>query len=175
MLKSPIKAIKQKFKTHKKWFLLLLAIDILSIPAAAQMIDHVSFSVPQKVASVKLDVTEAGLQRFVVASNAPFVIVSENAIGKFNVRLRTKDQINGLNVGSNAQLPGAGKSCALATSDAPQKIYEAVRKTAKQRGEVLSQAVIIDVQYDPALTPNFKVLTQQNAFEVSPAAQCDSV
>ena len=175
MLKSPIKALKRKFKKHKKLFFVLLAIDILSIPAAAQMVDHVSFSVPQKVASVKLEVTKSGMQSFVVASNAPFAIISENAIGEFNVQIRTKDTINGLDVGGNAQFPGAHSSCAIANSIAPQKIYEAVRKTAKQRGEVISQAVIVDVRYDPALTPKFRVLTQKNAFEVSPAAQCDSV
>lgn len=174
MLKSPLAALKRKYKKHKKWFIVALALDVLSIPAAAQMVDRVSFSVPQKVASVKLDVQTPGLQRFVVASNSPFAIVSENVIGEFNVKLITKENINGHALGENAQIPGAQASCSATSSTAPRKIYEAVRKTAVKPGEVLSQAVIVDISYDPSLTPEFKILTQQNAFEINAAGTCNS-
>ena len=172
MFKPVTGYIKRKYAKHKKWFIVALALDILSIPAAAQIVDHVSFSAPQKVASVKLDTPQAGLQRFVVASNAPFAVVSEKAIGEFNVKLRTKDDINGHIIGANAQLPGSENGCALTNSLSPQKIYEAVRKTAKTPGEVLSQAVIVEVRYDPMLTPDFKIITQKNAFNVELAKSC---
>jgi hypothetical protein len=164
--------ITAKFKKHKHWFIAALVLDILSIPAAAQIVDHVSFSVPQKVASVRLDVQQEGLQRFVVASNGPFAVISENAIGEFNVRLRTNDNIKGQSIGENAQLPGSNTGCALATAQSPQKIYEAIRKTAKKRGEVLSQAVIVEISYDPVLDPNFKIVTGQNAFSITQAGAC---
>lgn len=173
MLKSPFAAIKRKFKKHKKWFIAALVLDILSIPAAAQMVDRVSFSVPQKVASVKLKTEELGLQRFVVASNAPFAIVTEDVSGEFNVTLRTKANINDQDIGENAQFPGAAQSCATVTNTAPHKIYEAVRKTAQKPGEVLTQAVVVDINYDPSLTPEFKIITQQNAFDIHAAANCE--
>jgi len=105
---------------------------------------------------------------------APFAIISEKAIGEFNVTLRTKDDINGHAIGANAQLPGSQKACSIVTSTQPQKIYEAIRKTAASRGEVLSQAVIVDVRYDAALSPEFKFITQQNAIALSPADQCNA-
>ena len=173
MFKPITRFVKKKYKTHKKWFIAALILDLLCIPATAQIIDKVSFSAPQKVASVKLVTPEAGLQRFVVASNAPFAVISENAAGDFTVSLKTKEQINGIDVGENAQLPGTEKSCATAVTAAPQKIYEAIRKTAKARGEVLSQAVIVEIRYDADLAPEFKILTQKNAFNIAPAPRCD--
>ena len=175
MFKSVAGFFKRKYKKHKKWFLVLLALDILCIPVTAQIVDRVSFSAPQKVASVKLDVNQPGLQRFVVASNAPFAIISENAVGEFNVTLTTEDKINGRVIGNNAQLPGLQTTCAIALSTTPQKIYEAIRKTAVSRGEALSQAVIVDVSYDPALTPDFKFITQQNAIALKAATLCGDV
>ncbi len=164
--------VKTKFKKHKHWFIAALVLDILSIPAAAQIVDRVSFSVPEKVASVRLDVDQAGMQRFVVASNGPFAVISENAVGEFNVKLVSKGNIKGHPIGENAQLPGALGNCALVTGQSPQKIYEAVRKTAKQSGEVLSQAVIIEINYDPQLSPEFKIMTGQNAGGIQAAGGC---
>lgn len=164
--------VKAKFQKHKYWFIAALVIDILSIPAAAQIVDHVSFSVPETVASVRLDVQQEGLQRFVVASNGPFAVVSENAVGEFNVNLVTKGDIKGLAIGENAQLPGSKISCAVATAQSQQKIYEAVRKTAKRRGEALSQAVIVEIRYDPALDPDFKIVTGENAYSIKRAGSC---
>jgi len=175
MVNNFLNAIKAKFKTHKHWFIAALVLDILSIPAAAQIVDRVSFSVPQKVASVRLDVEQDGMQRFVVASNGPFAIVSENAMGEFTVRLKTKGDINGQSIGANAQLPGADKDCAMVTAQSPQKIYEAIRKTAKTRGEVLSQAVIVEISYDPILDPSFKIMTGKNALSITQAGNCQSV
>jgi len=174
MFKSVAGYFKRKYKKHKKLFILLLCVDLLALPATAQMVDRVSFSAPQKVASVKLANHTAGLQSFVVASNAPFAVISEKAIGEFNVTLKTKDDINGYTIGDNAQLPGSQSTCSVATSSAPQKIYEAIRKTAASRGEVLSQAVVIEVRYDPELTPEFKIITQQNAIAVNAAGQCET-
>jgi len=175
MVNNILNGIKTKFKTHKHWFIAALVLDILSIPAAAQIVDHVSFSVPEKVAAVQLDVQQDGLQRFVVASNGPFAIISENAIGAFNVQLTTKGDLNGQAIGSNAQLPGAEKNCAVATSQGPQKIYEAIRKTAKHRGEVLSQAVIVEISYDPVLNPDFKIITRKKSASFALAGNCQSV
>ncbi|MEP6342460.1 MAG: hypothetical protein ABJ275_04020 [Maricaulaceae bacterium] len=172
MFKSPIAAMKRKFKKHKKWFIVALAFDILSIPAAAQMVDRVSFSVPQKVASAKLKTETPGLQRFVVASNAPFAIVTEDVTGQFNVTLQTNANINNQIIGSNSQIPGAATSCAHVTSTSPYKIYEAVRKTAAKSGDVLTQAVVVNIKYDPSLTPEFKIVTQKNAFDIHAAGLC---
>jgi len=172
MFKHVKNAVTAKFKKHKHWFITALVLDILSIPAAAQIVDRVSFSAPQKVASVRLDVTQEGLQRFVIASNGPFAIISENAIGEFNVKLITKADINGRSIGNNSQLPGSGVECAAATAQAPQKIYEAIRKTAARPGDVLSQAVVAEISYDPALNPNFKIMTGQNALSITPAGNC---
>ena len=178
MLKSlitkPVTAIKRKFKKHKKWFIVALALDILTIPAAAQMVDRVSFSVPQKVASVKIKTETLGLQRFVVASNAPFAIVTEDVTGQFNVSVKTKANINNQNIGNNAQIPGAERACAHVTSISPHKIYEAVRKTAAHSGEVLTQAIVVDINYDPSLTPEFKIVTQKNAYNINAATHCHS-
>jgi len=111
-------------------------------------------------------------QRFVVASNAPFVVISEKAIGEFNVKIQKKDEVHGFIIGENAQLPGAAKGCAVATSMTPQKIYEAERKTAIKRGDAITQSVLIELRYDPALSPEFKIITQDEALNINAAGQC---
>jgi hypothetical protein len=149
-----------------------LAIEIASIPAAAQIIDKVAFSVPQKATHIRL-AAEPGLAKFVVASNAPFAVIAENTIGEFNVSVHESGLINGRRFGTNAQMPGEAATCAALISPAGTVIYAAKRKTAAEKGDILSQAVIIEIRYAPEAKPDFKVLTQKNAKSIQPAQACE--
>ncbi|MEP3892324.1 MAG: hypothetical protein ABJN69_17825 [Hellea sp.] len=151
----------------------LIGLEVVSIPVSAQIIDKVAFSVPQKVISVPFP-SEAGVTKFLVSSNAPFAVISENAIGEFQVNVQVSGQVNGNAFGSNAQLPGAESSCAAQTAASPTKVYEAVRKTAAQPGDVLTQAVIVQIRYDAEISPDFNIITQDKAKRISSAAACET-
>lgn len=167
--------MKIKGMTFKKRYLAIgfIAMEVVSIPVSAQIIDKVAFSVPQKVISVPFP-PEAGVTKFLVSSNAPFAVVSENAIGEFQVSVQVSGQVNGNAFGSNAQMPGAASSCAMQTAASPTKVYEADRKTAAQKGDILTQAVIVEIRYDAETKPALKIITQDKAKRISSAAVCES-
>jgi len=158
-------------KRHILWS--VIALELVSIPAAAQIIDRVAFSVPQKAIHVRV-VSEPGVAKFVVSSNAPFAITAQSAIGEFKVNVHKSGLINGKRFGDNAQMPGAANNCGTLISPHKAKIYEADRKTAANKGEILSQAVIVEIRYDADITPDFKVLTETKAKRISTAAACES-
>lgn len=166
-----------KFKTmrFKKRYIAIgfIAMEILCIPVSAQIIDKVVFSVPQRVISVPFP-PEAGVTKFLVSSNAPFAIISENAIGEFQVNVQVSGLVNGNAFGSNAQLPGVAASCAAQTTPSPTKLYEADRKTAAQPGDILTQAVIVEIRYDTDATPELKIITQDKAKRISSGAACET-
>ena len=159
--------------TIKKRYIALgvIALELASIPVAAQIVDRVSFSVPQKVIAVPFP-PEPGLTKFLVASNAPFAVVSENAVGEFDVKIDLSGVLNGGRYGANAQMPGVPTACAVQTSPSSTKIYEAERKTAAQEGDILTQAVIIEIRYDPQTTPDLKIVAENKTKRLPLATAC---
>jgi hypothetical protein len=164
----------KKFTFKKRYLAVaLIMAEIVSIPVSAQIIDKVAFSVPQRVIAVPFP-PEAGVTKFLVSSNAPFAVVSENAIGEFDVSVQSSGVLNGNRFGANAQMPGRAKACAVQTSASPTKLYEAERKTAAQKGDVLTQAVIVEIRYDPAAQPKFQIVTQDDGKKIAAASPCDA-
>lgn len=167
--------MKIKGVTFKKRYIAIgiIALEIASIPVSAQIIDKVAFSVPQKAIAVPFP-PEPGIAKFLVSSNAPFAVISENVVGEFNVSVHVSGMLNGNRFGGNAQMPGEANSCAAQTSPISTKIYEADRKTAAQKGDVLTQAVIVEIRYDAEINPSFKVLTQNKAKGLTAGSACET-
>ena len=164
----------KKFTFKKRYLAVaLIAAEVVSIPVSAQIIDKVVFSVPQRVVAVPFP-PEAGIAKFLVSSNAPFAVISENAIGEFDVSVEVSGVLNGNSFGTNAQMPGAPESCAVQTSPAPTKLYEAERKTALHKGEILTQAVIVKIRYDAQTQPDFEIVTQNDAKKIVAASACSA-
>jgi len=149
----------------------LIALEVASIPVAAQIIDKVAFSKPQKVIAVPFP-PEAGITKFLVSSDAPFAVISEEAIGEYDVSIKLSGILNGQRFGSNAQMPGAAKVCAHQSSVKATKIYEAERKTEAREGEILSRAVIVEVRYDAEIKPKLKVISENKAKKISSSTSC---
>lgn len=167
--------MKIKNMTFKKRYLAIgiIALEFASIPVSAQIVDKVVFSVPQKVIAVAFP-PEAGITKFLVSSNAPFAVISENAIGEFDISIQVSGNLNGNRFGSNAQMPGTATSCAAQTSPQSTKIYEAKRKTAAKEGDILTQAVIVEIRYDSDTKPELKIVTEKKARKISSASMCTS-
>jgi len=138
--------------TFKKRYIALgvIAMEVASIPVAAQIVDKVSFSVPQKVIAVPFP-PEVGLTKFLVASNAPFAVISENAIGEFEVNIEVSGILNGNRFGTNAQMPGMATACAMQSS-----------------------AVIVEIRYDANIQPNLKIISENKAKRMPLGTTCDS-
>lgn len=166
---------KVKDMTFKTRYLLaaLIAAEIIAIPVSAQIIDRVAFTVPQRVVSVPFP-PEAGITKFLVSSNAPFAIISENAVGEFDISVKVSGILNGNRFGANAQMPGAATACAAQTAPSATKLYEADRKTAVQKGEILTQAVIIEIRYDADIQPNLSIITQDKAKKIAAGMACET-
>ena len=149
----------------------LIALEIVSIPVSAQIINKVAFSKPQKVIAVPFP-PEAGLTKFMVSSDAPFAIISEEAIGEYDVSIKLSGILNGQRFGSNAQMPGVAESCAVQSSIKATKIYEAERKTEARKGEILSRAVIVEIRYNADIKPKLKIIPQNKVKRISVATAC---
>ena len=151
----------------------LIALELTSIPVSAQIIKKITFSKPQKVIAVPFP-SEVGITRFLVASDDPFAIISENAIDEFHITIMDKGKLNGRRFGFNAQMPGLATSCATQTSYSPTKIYESERKTALREGDILTQAIIVEIRYDEETKPKLKIVTEKKARKMSSASMCTS-
>ena len=145
----------------------LMALELASIPVSAQIIKKVTFSEPQKVVAVPFP-SELGVTKFLVASDDPFAVISENAIGEFEITITARGKLNGRRFGSNAQMPGLATSCAAQTS------HEAEHKTATREGDILTQAVIVEIRYDQDTKPKLKIVTEKKARKMSSASMCTS-
>lgn len=157
----------------KKRFVLagLIGLELLSIPAAAQMVDHVKFEAPQKAIAVPV-LSEPGMASFMVMSNAPFTVVTKESIGEFDVKISSQGRVNGNPFGTNAQMPGEATRCSSVPTLAPSAIYRAEKKTAKAPGHILTQAVRVDIRFDPATSPTFDIQTQKESRDVARGAPC---
>jgi len=147
-----------------------------ALPATAQIVERVMFSVPPRAAHVIVPVAP-GFTEILVASNAPFAILSQGAVGEMRLNLRVNGTINGTEFGGQAQDPGPISDCVIPTSPIPTALYTATKKTAANRGEVIGQAVMIRIIYDPSLNPTFtvKTLNQPETKAASPAPNCTAI
>lgn len=153
--------------------LAILAIEVLTIPVSAKVIDNILFSVPADAASVTLP-GEPGMTQLVVVSNAPFVITSREAIAKMTLSVHVSGEINETRFGDNAQMPGPAKACVVTQNKDKSVIYTSELATALKRGEVLSKSVIVEINYPEDATPVFEVVTKKHGADLLHASACDA-
>ncbi len=144
-------------KLPKKRYLALglLAIELASLPAAAQIIDRVAFTIEPQASAVLIDDIE-GRKRYAVASNSAFFVTAESAIGNIMVTVHQSGDIGNTRFGDNAQMPGAALICSTLING-EETVYQAERKTAAKSGDILSQAVIVVVEHDPTANPVIRI------------------
>ena len=144
----------------------LLAVELLSLPAAAQIVHRVAFDIRPVVTAVEIPTSEPGLSRYLVASNAGFGVEASGVFGDVHVDVRASGTLNKVNrFGDAAQLPGPKSGCAQA-SGLESAIYTADRKTAAVPGTPPEQAVIFEFRYDPNARPEFKFIAGKETSNV---------
>ena len=165
-----------KTKAFFIWIATEIAVLPFAIPATAQIVERIAFSIPPRVSAVQLN-TEPGLEQYIVSSNSAFTIISEGAVGEIDVDVKVSGQINNVHYGNKAQNPGNLHSCALPTNELPYVIYNGERKTAAKRGKVLEQSILIEMRYDPALKPtiSFEPVSELLHNATPNAQNCHSV
>lgn len=141
----------------------LLAVELMSLPAAAQIVHRVAFDVRPIVTAVEIPTTEPGVSRYLVASNAGFGVKANGVIGEIKTDIHVSGSMGALNrFGDAAQLPGPDRLCAQA-SGVSSDIYLADRKTAATPGTPPEQAVIFEFRYDAAARPEFEFVAGVNS------------
>ncbi len=168
---SRFKQWSVKLKGKKRYALLpLLAMELASIPAAAQMVHKAAFETRPLVTAVEIPTTDAGKKRYLVTSNAPFSIEATDMIGDISVAVYRNGVINGNRFGDNAQLPGAANHCASLESERFAQIYAASQKTAATPGDPVSQAVIMEFRFSTSAKPRLKFVAEGKS--LNKAAPC---
>ena len=149
-----------------------IALELAAIPAAAQMIERVSFApAPQVIVADARD-NAPGFRSFLVASNTPFVVEVEQVVGDVEVEVFSNGYIGEMMYGANAQMPGAAKVCMTARLGMT-RVYEAERKTAATRGNVQSHAVRVNVRFDKAADPAIRIVSVADGYGL-PGENCAS-
>ena len=141
----------------KKRYLVMgwLALELLTLPAAAQIVNNVSFEIRPIVTAVEIPTNEPGVSRFLVASNAGFGVKANDLVGDIQIDVHVSGTIHtSSRFGDAAQLPGPKTSCSQATG-LGSDIYLADRKTAATKGTPPEQAVIFEFNYDTEARPSF--------------------
>ena len=128
----------------------------LSATSQASSLDSVSFSIA-KVAAVKVLPSTENKQFFLVATNSPFEILAEGAIGEITVSVQAQGIADGVSYGGSSQRPGAARRCAQLTSFMSQSIYRAQRRTALRPGSMLQQSVLVTVTHGEFAKPKIKI------------------
>lgn len=150
----------------------LLAVELMSLPAAAQIVHRVAFDIRPIVTAVEIPTSEPGLSRYLVASNAGFSVTTSGVIGDVNVEVHVSGTISDVSpFGAAAQLPGPKTGCA-AVSNFEKDIYVAERKTAASPGTPPQQAVVFEFHYDPNARPEFEFIANKDT--VSSPKACSS-
>ncbi len=149
----------------------LIALEIISIPVSAKMIDKALHAIPQDVIATELP-RQPGLTKLVINSNTPFVIAASDVTGELDVKVNQTGAIYTTPYGEEAQMPGPSESCSAPTSIDEKVIYEAQRRTANNRGKILSQSVVVELRYDADTDPVFNVMTKKAAKGLKTAPDC---
>jgi hypothetical protein len=151
----------------------VIALELVSLPAAAKLIGQISFSETPNVSAVLID-SIAGRTRFAVASNAPFYISADNAVGEISIKIHKSGQIRKARFGDKAQMPGAAVVCSSLTGSQRLVVYQSDHQTALKDGEILDQAVIVALHYDETSSPNFKIEVGNPTYPFAKLTNCDA-
>jgi len=173
-MKKPVMKIGLKTKLFLTWIAVELAVLPLAIPATAQIVERISFSIPPRVAAVEFK-ADPGISRYIVSSNAPFAIISEGMVGDVNIDVTVSGQLITTPFGEKAQSPGPLNSCASIVGVAPRIIYTADRKTAAKRGKIIEQSIIFEIAYDGVAKPaiSFEAFAKDGKVPMPKAKQCN--
>ena len=152
-------------RRHKHWLGIWMAVEIASIPAAAQIVERVAFRSVPKVIVADGHSTAPGVATFYVASNAPFAVEVGNVVGEVAVEVSLDAALS-----ANAQMPGEAHACTQGRFGTVLA-YAATRKTAAHRGEIETQAVKVEVFFDGAATPAIQIVPLDTSL-ATPGAPC---
>ncbi|PHR94128.1 MAG: hypothetical protein COA69_00595 [Robiginitomaculum sp.] len=161
---KPTEKIGMKKKILLGWLLLELAALPFAIPTMAKIAQTSPGPITR---AVFVDVpAPAGHTLMLVAADGPFVIIAKGAATKFRTHIeitgKINGKVNGTAFGASAQNLGPNDLCAHSNSVQPSIIYRSERKTAENTGPIISQAISVEISYDPALHPEFQVKTNAN-------------
>jgi hypothetical protein len=157
-----------RLKGKKRYIVMAwLAVEVLSLPAAAQIVSQVAFEERPSVIAVEVPTKQAGVSRFLVVSTDKFDVAATNISGDILVKVNVSGTMNKTKrFGDAAQLPGPRLICST-TSAANSTIYSADRKTAIAPGTPPEQAVIFTFEYASDAKPSFD-FTTKNVGETDP-------
>jgi len=151
-----------QLKGKKRYILFgFLAVELMSLPAAAQIVHKAAFDVRPNVTAVEIPTSETGVSRFLVTSNGGFDVKANDVVGNITAAVHLSGSLGrGNRFGGATQLPGPQSICAQATGS-NAVIYKADRKIAAREGTTPERAVVIEFNYEPTARPVFNFVAGQ--------------
>ncbi|RKQ71218.1 hypothetical protein DES40_0531 [Litorimonas taeanensis] len=143
----------------------LLAFELASLPAAAQIISKAIF--PEKAEpklSASLIQSTQNQQTYLISSNTEFYITADIAHLNYHVSIQQSGELKGEIFVQSSQMPGAALFCSRPTEEG-QVIYPSLRgtmvKPEKKLDDTagLKEAVLFKIRYNGNTLPQIKFMT----------------
>lgn len=151
----------------------LIALEIICIPVSAKVIDKVMHAFPDSIIATELP-RQPGKTMIAISSNKPFVISSANYTGELDINITQTGMIYKTSYGEQAEMPGPSSACAAPSASETSIIYAAENRTAKTRGKILSQTVMVELRYDASAEPVFEVTPRKKKNVLPAAPSCET-
>ncbi len=155
-LGSGVIDVKLKFRNIASALALTLLPVIGVSSASANVSDRVVLQIPQKIISKQLP-SAPGVTKILLATNTPYVIKSEGAIGELSLTFTSQGTIDGRSFGTHSQVPTQHTGCVYVDQPWSTSLFTSEYRTASGSGRPLDQAIIIEVTHDPMIAPQLTI------------------
>ncbi len=133
----------------------IAALELAAIPALA-VIGPPNFDFDRThIITAEIE-SPPGIKRFFVSGNTAFSIVASDLTGPVVTFIQPQGNIGEVRFGGNTQLPGAVKTCAIASGRRSEIIFASERGIVTSDGPAISQAILITISHNPSQDPTIE-------------------
>ena len=156
--------MKKLSKVLLIWAGLELAALPFALPALANLSQTLSTPPKADIRAVPMPSGE-GEQVFLIAANAQFAVISEDAAAKLTLNLTQSGNEHGVDFGRRSNFSGPTTSCSAPVNAGATRIFTAQPTSRSRRASLQDRAVRLVVQYDSHVAPKISVISMDAASE----------
>ena len=148
------------------WAALELAALPFALPALANLSQTLTTPPKADIRAVPMPSTD-GQQIFLIASNARFAVISENAATKLSLTLTQSGNEHGVEFGQKSKYSGFTSLCSAPANSGAARIFTGSPTSRSKRGSVQDRAIRLVVNYDSDVAPKISVIAMKEASELN--------
>ncbi len=160
---------------RKRYILLAIAsLEILALPAAANIFGGFEFSPRPYVIAAEIPVNLPGQKHYFVSSNSPFAITVQNLKGEVKTEVTITGVFGQVEFGRAATLAQPERSCANVNLEEPI-IFVSEAPTSDQDGQVIDRSIMVSLFFIDSPEAQFTFMPGDKAANFDKAGSCNSL